>query len=342
MAGTLYGYPFDEEIFNYMWRNEPDPVTTALIDSGVVQENGEIASMISNGSDTYTIPFYNLLGEVQPANYDGKTDMPVAEATGASQSGIVFGRMQGWKSRDFIVDFNSGAEPMAQIASQVARWWRKYEQKLIVKILGAVFGITDPGTFTGWKDHMTDITSDESVAESNKLNETSFGDAAQKACGDLASGMFNVAIMHSAVANHLAHLDLLEFRKYTDPSGMQRQLPIADANGYTIIEFDGVPVDTSKPEAPKYTTYLLGAGALQHANAPVKVPVEADRDPVKNGGEEMLYTRRRESYHVNGFTFKAEAEDHPSPTDENLGNKDRYKPVYDPKCIALAQIVSNG
>lgn len=340
MAGTLYGFPFNEELFSYKWRNEPDTVNTALYESGAIQVNAEIAAQISQGSDTYTVPFYKTIGGT-PANYDGKTDMPVVDTEGGYQSGIVFGRMQGWKAKDFIVDFHK-ADPMGQIASQVARFWNKYDQGIILSILNAVFGITPSTEMAQWSEHVLDISSATStVADANKVGETTFGDAAVKACGDAAKGAFSLAFMHSTVANRLDGLELVEFAKYTDERGIERPLPIAYVNGYTVVVTDQVPVDTSG-DNPKYTSYLLGTGAIQTADANVKVPVEVDRDPVKNGGEEMLYTRVRKTFLPNGFTYTKVAGDTPSPTDAALGTSSRYAPIYDPKSIAMAKIVSNG
>ena len=111
MPGTFLGYPFDEEIFNLNWRAAQDPTRTAMIDSGAVQQNAEIARMIANGSNLYTIPFYNVLGG-DDDNYDGNTDMTVSDPTGGSQTGVVYGRMHAWRDKDFIRDFNSGAKPM--------------------------------------------------------------------------------------------------------------------------------------------------------------------------------------------------------------------------------------
>ena len=36
MPGTIFGIPFDEELFLQMWGEAPDPVKTALLDSGVM------------------------------------------------------------------------------------------------------------------------------------------------------------------------------------------------------------------------------------------------------------------------------------------------------------------
>lgn len=338
MAGTLYGFPFDEELFDYNWKNEPDPVKTALLDSGAMQLNGEIASQISQGSNFYTVPFYKLIGENE-VNYDGKTDITAIETEGATQSGIVFGRAAAWKARDFVVDFNSGADPMTQIQSQVARRIAKTRQSRLVKILDGVAASTQGTYATQLATHTTDISAADSgtVAASNKLGATTIGDAVVKACGDNASGLFNLAVMHSAVANNLAGLDLLEYRKYTDVNGIQRQLNIADINGLTVIIDDGVPYKDGK-----YTTYVLGNGSIQYAAAPVKVPVELYRDPFTNGGQDTLIVRYRETILPNGFSWTKKTDDGPSPTDDDLADATRYTAVYDPKAIGIVKVVSNG
>lgn len=402
MASTLFGFPFNPELFSYTWQNTPDPVSTALVNSGAVQMNGEIATQISQGSDYYTVPFYNTIGGVEQ-NYDGQTDIVPTETTGVSQSGVVFGRAKAWTARDFVGDFHK-ADPMSSIVSQVQNYWSKQRQARIIGILNAVFasngttstpdvdyttlpnkpynydfaeyrnwcdrdrggeyqndlnfeewwrgnatredrlkyyqenpqagsggvaggsGIVSGGSFA---DHTTEIT--------GKLTETSIGDACVKACGDLAVGNFSLAILHSTVAQNLANKDLLEYRKYTDPQGIQRQIGLADINGMTVVVSDQLPVSGGK-----YTSYVLGNGAIQFAPAVVKVPVETHRDPYKNGGQEVLITRIRETLLPNGFTYSKKAGDSQSPTNDMLFDSTRYTPVYDPKCIAMAKIVSEG
>lgn len=339
MAGMLYGFPFNEELFNYRWKNEPDMVSTAIIESGAIQYNQEIAEQISRGSDLYTVPFYKTIGGT-PANYDGNTDIPVVDTEGGYQSGIVFGRTQGWGERDFTIDYNH-ADPMGQIVSQVARFWRKYDQVTVLAILNAVFGVT-PGTgYEQWAEHVTDLTSTGSVTDANKVGPTTFGDAAVKACGDAANGSFSLAFMHSVVANRLSGLQLLEFAKYTDARGIERPLPIGYANGYTVVVTDQVPVDASGT-TPKYTSYLLGTGAIQTADAPVDVPSEVVRDAKTKGGRTELVTRVRKTYHPNGFTYAKAANDGPSPTLATLGTSEKWAPIYDPKSIAMAKVVTNG
>lgn len=339
-------FHFDPELFLLNWQNTPDLTLTALYDSGAVQENAQIASLIANGGDFYTIPFYDVLGGT-PVNYDGATNITATEHSGIAQNGVVYGRANAWKARDFVRDFNSGADPMQSIAAQVAKFWQKQRQSLLLKILSGVFAISDDSTdaWDAWQLHTTNLaTTGSSATAANRIAATTVGDAIQKAVGDNADA-FGMAIMHSAVANALAKLDLLEYRKYTDANGIQRPMRIADINGITVIIDDGVPVKSSSSATgeKEYTTYLFGSGAIQHANAPVSMPYEEKRDALANGGEDYLITRVRETLHPNGFSFVLPSSSYThSPTDAQLAAAANWKLVGDPKGIAMARIITNG
>lgn len=348
MPATNLGFPYDPELFLMSWQNVQDPTRTALFNSGAVQSNATIQGLIANGSDIYTIPYYNIIGGT-PDNYNGVADLTVDTTTGTYQSGVVYGRMHGWKAQDFVVDFNSGADPMDQIASQVDRYWQKQRQLILLKILSGVFSTTDNtgGYQAKWRDHTHSLVVDSDIdpTEDNMMGEATAAEAIQKAVGD-NSGIFNLAIMHSKVALGLAKKQLLQFRKYTDPMGIERTLNIADFNGMTVIVDDGVPHAANSAAATKavdYTTYLMGIGAIQYATAPVKVPVEVHRDPYKTGGQDALLTRFRETQHPNGFTFKVPGSSYTkSPTDDQLAAADNWVIAFDPKTIPMVQVVTNG
>ena len=334
MPGTFLGYPFDEELFLMQWQAAQDPTKLAMLNSGAVQSNSTIRNLIANGSNTYTIPFYDVLGG-EPDNYDGQTNIITTEPTGSYQSGVVYGRAHGWKDRDFVHDFNSGADPMKQITSQVARFWDKNRQAIILKILDGVFGTNDNtgGYLAKWKQHVMDV----SAIDSGHLTETTMGDAIQQAVGD-NSDIFSLAWMHSKVAQNLANLQLLTFRRYTDANGIERQLKIADYNGKTVIVDDDCPYDA---ETGIYTTYAMGLGALQYADAPVKVPVEMHREAKSQGGFDELITRLRETYHPNGFSYSLPT-GVISPTNAQLSASTNWKIAVDPKLIPMVKILSKG
>ena len=340
MPGTFLNFPFDEELFLMQWQAAQDPVITALLNSGALVEDATIRGLIRNGSNLYTIPFYNVLGGEED-NYDGQTDITETEHTGASQSGVVYGRAHSWADRDFVHDFNSGADPMRSIVAQTSHFWAKKKQARMIKILTAVFGITGNDK---WDLHTLDIASDTtSASEANKVDAASAADAMQQANGDNA-GVYSIAVMHSKVAANLAKQQLLQYRKYTDPMGIERIVNIADWNGLTVIVDDGVPATASTKATGEmeYTTYLFGRGALLGASAPVKTPVETGRETKKHGGYDYLINRIRETIHPNGFSWTMDMSTVASPTDTHLGTAGNWKLVADPKLIPMARIISNG
>ena len=338
---TYLNFPFDPELFLYNWQNEKDPTLTAMLESAAVREDATIKGLIQNGSDYYTIPFYDLIGGT-PENYDGATDITATATTGNAQSGIVYGRAQAWSAKDFVVDYNSGADPMKQITSQVAKFWAKQKQTRLINIAEAIFGITGTGdNYDAWANHTVDITSTPPVAHtSNKIAATTIGEALQYAVGD-AADEFSLAIMHSKVAVNLAGLNLLDYRKYTDAQGIERQLRIADINGMTAIIDDGVPV-TGTGSSTKYTTYLFGNGAFLTAPANCDKPVETTRQALTAGGMDILITRLRETIHPNGFSFTKPVGYAGSPSEAQLGATANWDIIANAKNIAMVKLVSKG
>lgn len=345
MAGTIFGIPFDEELFLQMWNEALDPYLTAMIESGAVVQDSIIAGMIQNNGNIYTIPFYNTLdGEDQ--NYDGQTDIKVSEIAGESQTGVVYGRAKGFFARNFTAEL-SGADPMGHITATIARYWQKRRQMRMIGITGAVFGITgSSGNAKIWADtHTLDLSSDTATAR--VIQETDLNDLATQACGD-HKDQFGLAIMHSNVAKTLENKQLLEYWKYTDSNGIQRPMNIASVNGYTAIIDDGVPCEAvggtgNNKDLKKYTTYLFGAGVIRTARGRVDVPAENNRDPKKNGGQDELITRMRETLHPNGFSFKIPSSGWTeSPTDAQLFASANWSIKFDPKAIAMARLITNG
>lgn len=342
MSTTYLGYVFDEEIFNRRWGNEPDPVLNAMIQSGAVVNDATIAGLVAQGGDRYTVPFYNILdASTADQNYDGQTDIVATEHSSDSCTGIVFGRSKAWFARDFIGDITQD-DPMANIVSKVANWWQKKDQSRLIGILTAIFGITSDAD---WANHTTNIaTAAASVTDDNLVGVATINNAIQQANGD-NKGAYSLAVMHSAVANRLANLQLLEYWKYNDANGIQRPMNLASANGLTVVIDDGVPVapSSSATGQSEYTTFLFGNGFIRTADAPVDVASEVDRDPAKYGGMDTLYTRKRKTYHPNGFSYIVPTTGYThSPTDAQLTATAQWEIKYPAKTIPAARLITNG
>lgn len=336
-VGRYLDFPFDKEVFNYSWKNTPDLFLDNIIASGAVQRDSEISRLIANGSNSYVVPYYNGIGGTEQL-YDGATDFTYDSITGGHYKGVVYGRMKAWDAISFIKDFNSGADPMGQIVKGVAGYWQKKRQERLISLLETVFNITD----TEFANHTLDIASATTdVGEGNIVGATTIGDAIVKANGDNSNG-YSLAIIHSKVAQDLANLQLLEFSKYTDASGITRRLPIGTINGMTVIVNDGVPVEDSDA-GNKYTTFILGNGAIKFEDAPVDIPVEMARNAEKAGGKDMIYTRLRETFAPYGFSFTEDVS-----VDANIAVPDtilldpaNWERHIDAKAVMMARVVSN-
>lgn len=101
----------------------------------------------------------------------------------------------------------------------------------------------------------------------------------------------------------------------------------------------------------KYTTYILGDGAIEYTNAGAKVPYEADRDPKKNGGQDTLYSRQRKCFAPYGISFTKAVMATPSPSDTELKNGSNWelvnttgetKEYINHKAIPIARLISRG
>lgn len=335
MAGYYLNFPFDAELFVQAWGEAPDPVKTALLNSGVLVNDPVAAAKLQNDGNLYTLPFYNIL-DGDEVNYDGATDITSTETSADVQTGIAYGRAKGFTARNFVAEL-SGSDPFGHIVNSVARYWNKKRQNRIIGLLDGIFGITnDPA----WAKHTVDLS--VTTGTPYKIEATTLNDVATDTLGDNKSA-YAVAIMHSNVARTLENLQLLEYWKQTDANGIQRPTTLASANGYLVIIDDGVPVDTTTDDYPKYTTYLLGTGVLRFAPGRLDVPVEIHRDPAKNGGQDTLYTRIRETIHPNGFSFNVPTTGWTeSPTDAQLFNSANWVRKFDAKAIPMAKLITNG
>lgn len=249
MPGTIslgsYTIPFDEEIFAAYLQNEPDLVTDAMIQSGIMVEDPFIASLIQGGGNVYTIPFYSNLADSSDNNYDGKTDITLDTMGASHQTGVVYGRAHGWFADDFVADFTA-ANPMAAIAARVNKYWMNKKQARTIGIVDAVLS----------KSAMAANTVTKST-----VGGTSLSDATQEIWGEHKRSV-GLAIMHSAVAQTYEDLQRVEYLKYTDPNGVTRALQIFEINGIATIIDDGVPKSmTDATSAGVYTIAIGGTVA---------------------------------------------------------------------------------
>lgn len=342
---------FNGEVFGKYVERVPDLKRNELLRAGVLRARPDLGNMLDEqtGGNFIKVPMKGLLdGEV--LNYDGSTDITATSTETFSQGMIVVGRAKAWVEKDFSYEL-TGVDFMDNVAEQVSKYFENVDQDTILSILKGIFAIQSDDL----AKHVTDITAD---SNSNVFGVATLNTAINKACGQ-NKGIFKVIIMHSDVATNLENLRLVEYMKYTDKDGIQRDLGLATLNGKVVLIDDSMPIEEIEETTTgagdgytKYTSYVLGEGAFDYLNCGVKVPYEMSRDPKTNGGQDTLYTRQRKLFAPRGISWKG-ASSIISPTNSQLetgtnweivnngktGNDLKY---FNHKAIPIVKIVTKG
>ena len=332
---------FNAEVFGKYLETVPRVRQNALLKAGILRDRPDLKQILvdQTGGNYITVPMSGLIGGA-PLNYDGSTDITATRMETFLQSMIVVGRAKAWQEKDFAFDL-TGHDFMADIAAQVADYWDGVDQASLLAILAGLFGVSA-------NDFAASHTLDLTGADTRTVGAASLNDAIQKAAG-ANKNIFTCVIMHSVVAANLENAQLLEYAKYNDGKGMERDLSMATWNGRTVFVDDDVPVDTTGAN-PVYTTYILGEGAFDYCDCGAAVPSEIYRDPTTAGGQNMLITRQRKLFAPRGFSFVQPATAIVSPTDAQLATAARWTPVkdtagtgwFDGKAMPFARILSEG
>lgn len=334
--GTFGGFAFDPEVFASYMAEQPT-WSNAIIASGILQEDSTIMDLIGSRGNVATLPFYKALDidDFEPYNNDGLTDNVPQEITGGKQTAMLIQRMMAWKAKDFVKEL-SGADPIQHVANSINNYYNQVWQAELMNIVNAVMSID------GMAGHLYDISAKGAdMTEDNKVNATTLIYAQQKALGDASNG-FGLAVMHSAIYAAYKALGLVEFTKYSDASGLAKEIELPTINGLVVVQDDRHTVDLSG-DIPKYITTIAGRGAILTARKTnYEDPYYTDYDPESSAGVEKLYTKEGRVIHPNGFNFDVNNVATESPTKAELGTADNWTLAFDAKNVKIGQIISNG
>lgn len=250
---------FNPEAFKYMVGRVPNLKANELRKSRALAGNPDIKAVFSsqNGTGYARIAMRGLL-DGQAVNYDGVTDISASSTKTYEQGVVVIGRAKAWTEKDFSYDITGGVDFMANVAQQVAEYYDALDQDTLLAMLGGVFSMTGTKNAEFVAMHTYDITG----AASPVVGASTLNSAIQKACG-ANKKKFALVIMHSTVATNLENLNLLDYLKYTDKNGVQRDLGLATWNGKLVIIDDSMPltkVVTTAETKGVYTITISTAG----------------------------------------------------------------------------------
>ncbi len=340
---------FNGEVFGAYVDKAPNLKRNELLKSGAIVEKPQYASMLPDqtGGNYISIPIKARISGTA-VNYDGKTNITSTSRKTYTQGRIVVGRANGWTEKDFSSDVTG--EDFLPATEEIAEYWDDIDQKTILSTLKGIFAMTGAKNLEFVNGHTYDISGNDAA---NEFDETTLNTGIQKALGDNKS-KFSLAIMHSAVATGIENKKLVGYMKYTDQEGVEKDLQLYSLNGRLVLVDDDMPTEevekTSSAAAyTKYTTYVLGAGAIEYTNCGAKRPYSMSVDDATNGGQETLWSRQRKIFSPYGISFKNTGII--SPTDAQLedgsnwelaNSNETTKEYYPHKAIAIARIITRG
>lgn len=249
---------FNGEVFDSILRETPNLRVNELIKSGAIVERPEYASMLPDqkGGHFITTLIKERLGG-STVNYDGNTDIDSATRGNYAMGRIVVGRAQGWTEKDFTADITGDDYEAA--AGEVAEFWDDVDQNTLISELKGIFSMNTGAGAKFVKKH---------TYESSEFGATTMNTAMQKTLGDNKS-KFALAVMHSAISTVLENLNLIEYLKYTDEQGIERQLTIGTVNGRIVLVDDSMPTKEGYKDAVagddgalKIVSVSAGAGEI--------------------------------------------------------------------------------
>ena len=351
---------FNTQAFGAYINRIPNVKKNELARSGAVGTNEQAKSALSSqtGSLYARIPFFGRISGETSQNNNGATNIESNSTTTYEQGFVTASRMDSWTERSFSKNITAGVDFMDNVAQQIGDYKQEVKQNILLAILQGVFSMKTTGNTVAAKaakefveKHTYDISAKD--GEEGAVGAATLNKAIQQACGDNKS-IFSLVIMHSEVATNLENLKLLKYMTYTDKDGVTRDLAMGSWNGRTVLIDDSMPVEevegTKEGESgyTKYTTYILGKGAIVLDDIGDSVPYEMSRDPKTNGGQDTLYVRDRYICGVDGISFEKPASLTASASNEDLKNGDNWNVINDGtkavshKAIAIARIISRG
>jgi hypothetical protein len=294
---------------------------SALVQSGIIENNQEFDRLASVAARTVNMPFWNDLGGADEL-LDDQNPLTPGAIQAAQDEAVILRRGRAWGVNDLAANL-AGDDPMGAIGDLVAAYWARRIQAILLAKLGGVFGAA---TMAG---NVHDITNAAGAAAN--FTASTFVDAVQR-LGDAKEQLTGIMI-HSATEASLAKQDLIATEKGSDGS-----VGVKTFMGKRVIVDDGCPVDIAQGN---YTSYIFGPGAFALGNGnPVGfVPTETARDSL--AGEDFLINRKTLILHPRGvrWTPQVGVPVGVSPSNTELAIGANWTRVYENKAIRMVAFI---
>lgn len=377
---------FNGEVFDALVKETPNLNLNALLKSGAVVPAPQYATQMKaqQGGHYATTLIKARIGGT-PVNYDGSTDIDSTERGNYTMGRIVVGRANGWTEKDFVSDI-SGNDYSAAV-TEVAQYWDDVDQATLLSILKGIFSMTGTENLKFVNGHTYNI-SNAATPKFNEttLNtgiQKALGDNKGKFSLAVMHSQVSTNLENLKLLAYMKYTDAQGIERDLSLGTINGRMVLIDDNmpaeeGYFDAASDTTgalkvvasgaaageinlsavtPYFGDKTLAAnmyvvkdiRYTTYVLGNGAIEFTDCGTKVPSEMYRNPAKNGGETTLYSRQRKCFAPYGISF--ETKNIISPTNAQLetgsnwslaSNNAETESFYPHKAISIARIQTRG
>jgi len=316
---------------------EDSTVKTSLFKSGILRVDPMLSGFLAGGGLTVNVPFWKDLDDTAPgiASDDPATSATPGNVIASKAVAIRNIRTRGWSTADLVSEL-AGSDPMARIRTRVSAYWERAFQTHLISTL---IGLAVDNAAANSSDMIVDIGTDAAgtPAAAELISAEAILDAKQT-MGDSAEGL-STLIMHSVPFTRLQKQNLIDY--IPDSEG---RVNFPTYLGYRVVVNDKARVVVGSNRS-KYTTYLVGTGAIGWGESAVDKPVEVERAPAKGNGMgiEELWTRRQYILHPYGFKWVDGSRAGQFPTNgecELAANWERV--AADRKLVPIAFLVTNG
>lgn len=301
---------------------------TALVQSGVMAQNSVIASQITAGADSFTVPMWLDLGDDEANIVSDDPDTLAVPKKLTTDKQVVRKSFlhNSWSAMNLASEI-AGSDALQRIQSRAQAYWDRQMQR---RLIASLNGVLADNLVTNAGDMVLDITAE--TGDAAKFSAAAVIEAAGT-MGDAMQDVTGIA-MHSDIYRAALKADLIEF---IQPS--QGSIAMPTFRGLAVVMDDALPVDSGD-----YTTVLFGRGAVGYAVSPPRI---ADGTEIENlpsagngGGQQILHTRLNVGVHPAGFTWKETAVVADSPSLAELADGDNWGRVVSRKATPLAFLVS--
>jgi len=296
------------EVFNSYLVQEVNRLDT-FVAAGIIETDSSLDALATSGGLMIQMPYFNdLTGDSEELS--DSVSLTVGGITTGQDAARLQMRGKAWGANELAAAL-SGADPMAVIASKVAKFWVGERSKILFKSLA--------GIETTANANVHDISA--LVGDLAVISASTVIDAKQK-LGDNASKLVAIG-MHSATYSKLQKDNLIVY--LTSSDGL---VNIPTYLGYKVVIDDTCPV-----AGGVYTSYLFGGGVFGLGNGAAPTPTEVDRDSL--AGEDILINRQHFILHPRGVKWTEVAVAGKTPTLAELATATNWSKVYDTKNIKL-------